>query len=317
MATIAQNISRIQTAKADLKTAIEAKGVTVPSATTIDGYATLVGQIQTGGGSIDYSQQYLTFKAMDGGDISCTFTRDGYNGQSGDLYWSSDNGTTWTQYGFSYQEEIGGMGCDTVMLKGDLTNYDINGGMYNPEGIGTFTFNYNGYINRVIIEGNIMSLVAGDNFVGEDDLTTYSISNLFTDLFHDTGGNNAHFIIYADNLILPAMTLIPFCYESMFSHCEKLMTAPELPALYGEQQCYAYMFYNCYNLRHIRMLLESSDSMNTQQWLEGVNQVFTNQMVGIMELNQNNYNIQTNSTDGIPQYWERIDVYVPNPNSAG
>ena len=50
MATIAQNISRIQTAKADLKTAIEAKGVTVPSATTIDGYATLVGQIQTGGG---------------------------------------------------------------------------------------------------------------------------------------------------------------------------------------------------------------------------------------------------------------------------
>ncbi len=46
--SIATEISRLQTAKSDLKTAIEAKGVTVPSATTIDGYATLVGQIQTG-----------------------------------------------------------------------------------------------------------------------------------------------------------------------------------------------------------------------------------------------------------------------------
>ena len=46
--TIAQELTRIQTAKADIKTAIEAKGVTVPSATTIDGYATLVGQIQSG-----------------------------------------------------------------------------------------------------------------------------------------------------------------------------------------------------------------------------------------------------------------------------
>lgn len=48
MPTIADNITRLQGAKADLKTAIEAKGVTVPSATKIDGYATLVGQIPTG-----------------------------------------------------------------------------------------------------------------------------------------------------------------------------------------------------------------------------------------------------------------------------
>ena len=46
---IAQEISRLTTAKADLKTAIEGKGVTVPSATLIDGYAALVGQIQQGG----------------------------------------------------------------------------------------------------------------------------------------------------------------------------------------------------------------------------------------------------------------------------
>lgn len=53
--SIATEISRLQTAKADLKTAIEGKGVTVPSATKIDGYADLVDAIQTGGGSgFDY-----------------------------------------------------------------------------------------------------------------------------------------------------------------------------------------------------------------------------------------------------------------------
>lgn len=50
MGTIAQEITRIEGAKADLKTAIEAKGVTVPSATLIDGYAALVASIPSGGG---------------------------------------------------------------------------------------------------------------------------------------------------------------------------------------------------------------------------------------------------------------------------
>ena len=47
--SIASEITRLQTAKDDLKTAIEAKGVTVPSATKLDGYAALVGKITTGG----------------------------------------------------------------------------------------------------------------------------------------------------------------------------------------------------------------------------------------------------------------------------
>lgn len=51
--SVATEITRIQGAKADLKTSIEAKGVTVPSATLISGYAALVDQIQTGGGFPD------------------------------------------------------------------------------------------------------------------------------------------------------------------------------------------------------------------------------------------------------------------------
>ena len=48
--SIATEISRIQQAKADIKSSIEAKGVTVPSAALIDDYSDYVDAIQTGGG---------------------------------------------------------------------------------------------------------------------------------------------------------------------------------------------------------------------------------------------------------------------------
>ena len=50
---ISDEITRLQQAKADLKTAIESKGVTVPSSTKLDGYADLVDSIEAGG-SIPY-----------------------------------------------------------------------------------------------------------------------------------------------------------------------------------------------------------------------------------------------------------------------
>lgn len=46
--SIATEITRIQTAKSNIKTQIEAKGVTVPSSATIDTYPTYVSQITTG-----------------------------------------------------------------------------------------------------------------------------------------------------------------------------------------------------------------------------------------------------------------------------
>jgi hypothetical protein len=59
--SIASEIARLQTAKADIKAAIEDKGVTVPSAATLDDFADLVEAIQTGGGG-------------GGGGVSGTFT---------------------------------------------------------------------------------------------------------------------------------------------------------------------------------------------------------------------------------------------------
>lgn len=61
--SIASEITRLQTAKADLKTAIEGKGVAVSASATLDAYADLVDAIETGGGSSTgdvYFSDYLS-----------------------------------------------------------------------------------------------------------------------------------------------------------------------------------------------------------------------------------------------------------------
>lgn len=53
--SIASEITRLQQAKADIKTAIENKGVTVPRSATLDDYADFVDSISGGGGgSVDW-----------------------------------------------------------------------------------------------------------------------------------------------------------------------------------------------------------------------------------------------------------------------
>ena len=55
--SISTEIARLQQAKSDLATSITNKGVTVPAATTLDGYAALVDQIQQGGGTLPYDAE--------------------------------------------------------------------------------------------------------------------------------------------------------------------------------------------------------------------------------------------------------------------
>ena len=63
-ATIAGQIERLQKAKADLKTAIEGKGVTVPSNTLLNDYAQKVNLIEQGGGGSSDDYEYLSFNDM-------------------------------------------------------------------------------------------------------------------------------------------------------------------------------------------------------------------------------------------------------------
>ena len=73
MATIAENLSRIQSAKTDIKTAIEAKGVTVPSSATIDTYATYVSQISGGGAATPSNLSDWTYDSLTTKDNSTLY----------------------------------------------------------------------------------------------------------------------------------------------------------------------------------------------------------------------------------------------------
>lgn len=52
--SVASEITRIQNAKDSIKTAIESKGVSVPSNALIDTYATYIGQISGGSSGLTY-----------------------------------------------------------------------------------------------------------------------------------------------------------------------------------------------------------------------------------------------------------------------
>ncbi len=59
--SIATEITRLQNAKAAIKTAIEGKGVTVPAATKFDGMASLIEAIEAGGGGSSWTDNYSVF----------------------------------------------------------------------------------------------------------------------------------------------------------------------------------------------------------------------------------------------------------------
>ena len=168
-----------------------------------------------------FSTQYLTFEAIEDG----TFTFTGRNSNS--LSYSLDDGQTWTALASGTASPTVTAG-NKIMWKGTCTPSD--------NGIGKFsaTANFN-------VQGNIMSLLFGDDFTNQTDLTgkNYAFYNLF---YLNTN------IKSAKNLILPATTLANHCYEGMFDGCTNLVNAPELPATTLARECYYAMFEDCTSL---------------------------------------------------------------------
>ena len=164
-----------------------------------------------------YANEYLTFVAKESGTFTFTPQNDNV------ISYSTDGGETWTE-GNSVAVNNG----DEVMWKGTMTPT-----LYN--GIGKFssTAEFN-------VQGNAMSLLYGDNYKGETDLTD---KNSFYQLF----ANNKK-VINAENLSLPATTLAEGCYSSMFGGCTNLTTVPVLPATTLTIDCYQFMFGGCTNL---------------------------------------------------------------------
>ena len=178
----------------------------------------------------DFSKEPLTFNILYAGTINWTASN---SLVTKTIDYKLNNGK-WTSItsdtaGVAINVTVG----DKIQFRGNNTQYansSSTGLHYNSFG-GSASFK---------IEGNIMSLIYGDNFKNNSTI----ISNFaFYGLFQ-----NCVNLVSAENLVLPATTLIRSCYANMFDGCVSLRTAPELPATTLASFCYDEMFKNCTSL---------------------------------------------------------------------
>lgn len=174
----------------------------------------------TGDTPTDYSEQYFTFVAKSSGIFKFSGTS-----TTNTISYSTNSGSTWSTPSSSVTINVNS--GDTVMWKGNMTP--------TSSGIG----NFSGGTASFDAEGNIMSLLYGDNFIGETSLSgkNYAFSNLFK-------GTK---VVNAENLILPT-TLANYCYRDMFRDCTSLTATPQLPSTTLANYCYQRMFQGCSNL---------------------------------------------------------------------
>ena len=194
----------------------------------------------------DYSKEYMTFEAIEDTEFSIVFTYDSIINQyitqamRESFSYSVDDGETWVTFE-TPNDTYSGIALTTptihagekVLWKGIGTQNQVPG----PRSAYCYFTSSGGYIAY----GNMMSIIYGDMFINKYDLenTNYSFSNFFY---------NNSYLISAQNLILPATTLVDDCYDSMFYGCTSLTTAPELPATTLTNGCYSKMFYDCTSL---------------------------------------------------------------------
>ena len=164
--------------------------------------------------NLNDSANTLTIKK--GGSVSPTI----------EVYYSTDQ-TTWTSMGTTSTTGITYSipANSRVYLKATANKWGSITDDGNTISAGNFA-----------VGGNIMSLLYGDNFIGQTTLTT---NQTFCELFKD-----AIYLKNIDNLTLPATTLTERCYVSMFDGCTGLTSIPSnlLPATTLASHCYYFMF---------------------------------------------------------------------------
>ena len=171
----------------------------------------------------DYSTDYLTFEIISGGTVAWNSIG---TGQSKTIEYSLNNGV-WTSITASSSTLINVSEGDVIRFRGTNTSYAKDKSNYSGFEGGTALFN---------AEGNMMSLIYGDNFIGNTAMTgTYNFCSMF----------KLSNVVSAENLILPSTSLTNYCYRAMFSKCTLLNAAPALPATTLSDGCYYYMFEEC------------------------------------------------------------------------
>lgn len=168
------------------------------------------------------SKNYFTITALDNGYLTLTAPAQDVNSfkyRKNKGNWEESNG----------EDVIEVKPCDTVQISCESNSFKYS--------------NTNSLLSssnvRFNVSGNIMSLIYGDNFIGQ---TTLKSASCFSYLLFNSN------VVSAKNLILPATTLTNNCYQEMFSNCKILKEAPELPATKLAICCYMDMFFGCSSL---------------------------------------------------------------------
>lgn len=255
----------------------------------------------------DPATQYLTFKFAENGYFS--WNRDDLSSTQLTIQYqiSTDNGKTWGEWqnkqssAITNDARITDVTSSTVIrVKGANSTYcnDYSGADYH--------YNYFSSTAEYEVSGNIMSLIYGDNFANQTELTSAgAFCYLFSEhasLLSDQRGK----LVGADNLILPATTLTTSCYEGMFHNCSGLTVAPKLPATVGATNCYKTMFEGCSNLLVVNCMLISPSTSYTSNWMNNVNRTADNP--GTFYYNTNVTTTWPTGTSGIPSYWNAYGV---------
>ena len=219
----------------------------------------------------DYSKDYFTIVSLEDNNVIYFGVKNAAYSKT--ISVSTDNGNTWTDYtsseplndSFVFGTSIASLNTgEKILIKGNNTNYCNN--------VLDERNNYFSSEKRFNVEGNIMSLIYGDNFIGQNILPNESY--IFARLFDQVSATNLHknTIVSAENLILPT-TLRTGCYYGMFYLCTLLTTAPVLPATTLVTACYENMFNGCSSLNYVKCLsteTESGSHDQTNNWLRGV-----------------------------------------------
>ena len=134
-------------------------------------------------------------------------------------------------------------GAEILVETGDVLQFRGNNASYGYAEMRAsdhYLGNHFGGTAKFNIYGNLMSLINSVNF---SRLTQLSSEHTFQGLFDSCTGLQS-----ITNLVLPAIVLSNYCYDSMFYGCSSLAQAPSLPARTLAPYCYQKMFSKCTNL---------------------------------------------------------------------
>lgn len=191
----------------------------------------------------DYSEPFYV-EDISGSSNTLTIKRASSSAPALTIYKSTDK-VNWTSMG-------------TTSQNGITATVPANGKLYlrcSTNAWGAESTYYYHYINcsyRFNLGGNIMSLLYGSSFTGEERTFPSSNTYVFKNMFY------AAKVVSAKKLLLPATILTQRCYQSMFYGCTSLTTAPELPATTLANYCYASMFQGCTALITVPVILPAT-----------------------------------------------------------